>query len=151
MNNIRRLFGRSASDPAPQVSIDEPYERPGADTAGALWGGILDTFSLDMSSGTMTLTTHVNEGGRDIAIPIECRRVRAIEFVTTLKWPWSYAETTWLQAKSVAGGVQLDIGFWVDETVLSITAGAITVGGEPLLPPYEDVAGLERVTFGNAD
>lgn len=131
MSLLSRLIGRRMP-----ASSSDGLE----DTAFSLWGGILDDVEVDLKNGTVVLRVHVETGGRSTATAIDCNGVRALSFATDIPWPWNYSEITDVRAGVVDGHIRMALTLWADPTALLVTAGSITIGGQPLQAPFAAVA-----------
>lgn len=128
----------SQSPPVPQAFVADWSGLH--ETAFALWAGILDAIDLDLRAGTVLLKTHVVSGGVETHAEIECRGVTQFLIKTNIPWPWTYPEITEVWAASTPDRARLVITLWWEPSELAIEAATITIAGQRLQSPFEDVA-----------
>lgn len=145
MSLWRRLISRgpetapgSQSPPAPEAHV--AHWAGLRQTAFALWAGILDAVDLDLRTGTVLLKTHVVNGSLETHAEIECRGVTEFSMKTDIPWPWTYPEITEVWAATTAERARLVITLWAEPSELAIEAATITIAGQRLQSPFEDVA-----------
>jgi hypothetical protein len=96
-----------------------------------LWGGILDSLSLDVVTQTLGLSVSVTHGDRSCRHEIRLKDVYEFRFVNAIPGPWDYAEVTELHfARDLSSDLwRFDIMLWSEDASITGRCGSVTVDG----------------------